>query len=91
MCPSVSCEQDVLWDIAVTVQSWQQIFRHIEKLVTECYKPAELAVIWLWILTRNLSQMQVNCLHPFSGFSLGLPVPIELVGCAPLKNQADDC
>lgn len=39
MCPSVSCGQDVLQVIVMTVHSWQQIFRHIEKLVTECYEP----------------------------------------------------
>lgn len=35
----VSCGQDVLQVIVMTVHSWQQIFRHIEKLVTECYEP----------------------------------------------------
>lgn len=39
MCPSVSCGQDVLQVIVMTVHSWQQIFRHIEKLVTERYEP----------------------------------------------------
>lgn len=68
MCPSVSCGQDVLQVIVMTVHSWQQIFRRTEKLVTERYEPVELAVIWPWILTWNLGQMQGNCLHPFFWF-----------------------
>lgn len=87
MCPSITCEQDVLRTVVTTVHSWQQILRQIEKLVTECYKPAELAVIWPWFLTQRLGQMQVNCLYPFSDSSLGPPVPAELVVCAPLKKS----
>lgn len=69
VCPS--CEQHILWVTAMTIPRWQ----HTEELVTECYKPVGWAVIWPWILTQNLGHMQVNCLHPLSGSSLGSPVP----------------
>lgn len=65
---------------------WQHTFGHTEELVTECYKPVGWAVIWPWILTQNLGQMEVNCLHPFCGSSLDPSVPTKLVVCAPLKK-----